>query len=763
MSTDYNYDEKGQFFPFFILTICGLVTLPLTYSSLKPSKELENTAPRIQTDYKPEHADLIEGQKRKQRRRERKLKRMLTALTGWLIIGWMIYLIISTARTIPKIWDPYDILGISRSSTEKAIKSHYKRLSLKYHPDKIRPDPAKNQTAESLNNQFVELTKAYKALTDEEVRNNYRQYGHPDGKQSMSIGIALPKFIVTEGNGKYVLLVYGLLLGVLLPYIVGRWWYGTQRMTKDKVLVASAGNLFREYEDTITEGGVVSALSVGDEFKEVLTGDRAEEGISSIESRILVPNPNGLRQLLSEKDCEKLKRMESGVRRKVTGLLWAYLGRIDLGDATLNDEKYEAAPIALALNESFLAISLAYGNIGPILSAFHTSQNLIQALPPQASPLLQLPYMTPAIAQNIEGPSAKIRYSVQRFMRLPEDERRRLTTGPDRMSESQYQAALTIARQIPVLKVEGAYFKVVGERFITPSSLVQFVVKARVIPPGTTSVPEVSEDDLEDIDPEEDDLDALLGRKKKSSAAGATKNDAKPGTGSSSSTKGDDSEKTIQPPLAFAPYFARDHSPRWHVFLTDSKQGKIAVPPFTFASFDKPVYEEDDGVSGGGSGSGIGVGVGGKGIIKKPTLAIQTFKMQFQAPPQAGQYTFVMHLVCDSYSGTDTKMEVTLDVDEMARAEEFAGEDEISEPEEDSLAGQMSALKTGGLKGAAASAAAGGAGGVRRRKRPVKKNGAGGGGGEDDEDEDDDDESDTEGEADDAGSDTNTDTDTDEE
>ncbi len=331
-------------------------------------------------------------------------------------------------------------------------------------------------------------------------------------------------------------------------------------------------------------------------------------------------------------------------------------------------EKYEVAPIALALNESFLAIALAYGNIGPILSAFHTSQNLIQALPPQATPLLQLPFMTPAIARNIEGPSAKIRYSVQRFMRLPEDERRRLTTGPDRMSEEQYQAALTIARQIPVLKVEGAYFKVVGERFITPSSLVQFVVKARVIPPGTTNVPEISEEDLEDIDPEEDDLDALLGRKKKSSSSSAAKKNEKPGTDTTDKSAKDDSEKSIQPPLAFAPYFARDHSPRWHVFLTDSKQGKIAVPPFTFASFDKPVFEEEEEESTKG--------------IKKPTLAIQTFKMQFQAPPQAGQYTFVMHLVCDSYSGTDTKMEVTLDVDEMARAEEFAGEDEISEPDE---------------------------------------------------------------------------------
>src|SRR3954453_10688149 len=134
-------------------------------------------------------------------------------------------------------------------------------MSLIYHPDKIRPDPSKNETMDMLNERFVELTKAYKALTDEEVRNHYLQYGHPDGKQSFSIGIALPQFIVIEGNGKYVLMVYGALLGVLLPCIVGKWWYGSQRYTKERVLVASAGNIFREYKENMPEGGIISALS----------------------------------------------------------------------------------------------------------------------------------------------------------------------------------------------------------------------------------------------------------------------------------------------------------------------------------------------------------------------------------------------------------------------------------------------------------------------------------------------------------------------
>ena len=80
---------------------------------------------------------------------------------------------------------------------------------------------------------------------DDEVRNNYLQYGNPDGKQSFSMGIALPKFIISEGHGKYTMAFYLGLVGVFLPWLVSRWWYGTQKVTKDGVLVKSAGNLFR--------------------------------------------------------------------------------------------------------------------------------------------------------------------------------------------------------------------------------------------------------------------------------------------------------------------------------------------------------------------------------------------------------------------------------------------------------------------------------------------------------------------------------------
>ena len=194
-----------------------------------------------------------------------------------------------------------------------------------------------NQTVEDATAHYVEISKAYKALTDDEVRNNYIQYGHPDGKQSFSIGIALPKFIITDGNGKYVLMVYGLLLGVLVPYVVGKWWYGTQKMTRENVLVASAGRLFKEYKDDISDGGVLGALTSGEEFKDVLNGSKADAGLGKVEKAITEDGKVTVTAAgMSAKDREQLEELE-GTRRKTLALLWAYLGRVDLGDPALND------------------------------------------------------------------------------------------------------------------------------------------------------------------------------------------------------------------------------------------------------------------------------------------------------------------------------------------------------------------------------------------------------------------------------------------
>lgn len=239
-----------------------------------------------------------------------------------------------------KLFDYLETKPYAQSATEKEIKSFYRKLSLTQHPDKVKLDESKNQTAEWANEHWVDITKAFKALTDEEVRRNFLEYGHPDGKQSFSIGIALPQFLVAQGNGKYILLFYMSLLAIVLPYFVGSWWYGSQKTTKENILVNSAGTIFQAYKEDIDAGAIVEAVSGGDEYKEMLVGDKADNGLSKIEQKVLSPSDHGLFAAgLSVKNRQTLVDLDDAQRRKTLALIWAYLGRVELADHTLNEGK----------------------------------------------------------------------------------------------------------------------------------------------------------------------------------------------------------------------------------------------------------------------------------------------------------------------------------------------------------------------------------------------------------------------------------------
>ena len=67
--------------------------------------------------------------------------------------------------------DYYEILGVSRDADEAEIKKAYRKLAMKYHPDR-NPD---DHTAEA---QFKEVKEAYEVLTDSRKRAAYDQFGH---------------------------------------------------------------------------------------------------------------------------------------------------------------------------------------------------------------------------------------------------------------------------------------------------------------------------------------------------------------------------------------------------------------------------------------------------------------------------------------------------------------------------------------------------------------------------------------------------------
>jgi molecular chaperone DnaJ len=67
--------------------------------------------------------------------------------------------------------DYYEVLGLGRDATEDDVKRAYRKLALKYHPDK---NPGSKEAEQS----FKEATEAYEVLKDPQKRSTYDQFGH---------------------------------------------------------------------------------------------------------------------------------------------------------------------------------------------------------------------------------------------------------------------------------------------------------------------------------------------------------------------------------------------------------------------------------------------------------------------------------------------------------------------------------------------------------------------------------------------------------
>jgi molecular chaperone DnaJ len=78
--------------------------------------------------------------------------------------------------------DFYQVLGVERNASDSEIKISYRRLAMKFHPDRNKDNPEKAEA------KFKQIKEAYEILSDQKKRSAYDQFGHAGVDPSMGGG-----------------------------------------------------------------------------------------------------------------------------------------------------------------------------------------------------------------------------------------------------------------------------------------------------------------------------------------------------------------------------------------------------------------------------------------------------------------------------------------------------------------------------------------------------------------------------------------------
>lgn len=629
MASEYKYDEESETWPYFVLALLIFALVPLTWKWLvgaftpEVSGGSKDAAGAIKVTH--ETLELPHAKTINEIQSRRKSQRIFNGTFACVVVGWVlvvyIWRIYAKEVSLTSFFDPHTILDVPYTATEKEIKSKYRKLSLKFHPDKIAKDLSEAGKKE-MEAAFIRINLAYKALTDAATKENLRLYGHPDGPQEISHGIAIPKFMVEGKYSPVMLVVYFILIGVLLPYIVGNWWNNVKSYTKKGLHVETANIFVRNLADK-NPGKVFTAFDILDWVLQ------SQELVSAF------PHLD-----LAEKKA----------------LVTLYLNR-DFGDNDL--VKLQIVSQLPKLIQGFIDIATVFRSHDVITAAFELEKAILQAVVPTGKhkELLQLPHVDRAV---VESQDVK---KLGKLVTLSKEDAGKVLGIKD---SSKLDAALSVARSIPFIRVIDAYFAVPGEDIVPPNSSSHLVVKFLIRSPAFKSCPEIESDRLAEEETLEDLKNPLRS------------NDDGP-----------------QLPLAYAPYFPRLFQSSWEGFVINQIDNKLLEnmdpAPLERVDLSNLKLTQQEWLKG-----------------DEGTVVISTFKikMTVPAPPNIGTYHFRLLLKSNAYFGVDVDIPVEMvvkspqiNVEAVKKAvsnvsdSDSDSDSDISDPEEDTIAGALAALR----------------------------------------------------------------------
>ncbi|CAH8612440.1 unnamed protein product [Schistosoma haematobium] len=444
----FEFDESGDTFLCFLTAFYTLVLIPLTYFCW-PSLEFKESYEQSKRKCMCQPCQL----KRHHIKSSTPLKRLKKIIIkAAFVAGWGIFFLLVYKLTLIEPdnsgFDPFLVLGIDKDASPKDIRSAYKKLSLLNHPDK-GGDPKR----------FIQISKAYNALTNEESRKNWEEFGNPDGPGAAHFGIALPKWMVQKENFYLVIGAYILLFMIILPISVGVWWYNTMKFSNNNVLLDTiryfCGAFMRSPYMAMPR--IIKVLSTAYEFnpnynKEIIC--RPSDNTELPPLIMQIPFFTIFKKAI----------VGSPYSVKARALIYAHLERLELPANTLHvDRQYIIKHSPRLIDEMInsllyvLAVAMDEANsrhktpqhLATIENCMHLIPMLVQALTDNASPLLQLPHITQTQLRHMATKQRNIK-SVRQLINLPDDKRRALLRS---LSDEQYRDILIVSSSMPYLEL----------------------------------------------------------------------------------------------------------------------------------------------------------------------------------------------------------------------------------------------------------------------------------------------------------------------